>query len=188
MRLRLALVFVFAVFLAIRSGSYLIVDEPRKSDIILVLAGETERRPTRAQELLREGYGRKLILDVPVKPQFYGSSQPELAQKYIASLPDSGQMSVCPITGLSTKEEAQNAASCLSSSGGHSVLIVTSDFHTRRALNIFRHELPSFEFSVAAVNDPRQFGLKWWTNRQWAKVNFEEWTRLTWWQVVDRWK
>ena len=25
-------------------------------------------------------------------------------------------------------------------------------------------------------------------NRQWAKINFDEWLRLVWWQAVDRWR
>jgi len=33
-----------------------------------------------------------------------------------------------------------------------------------------------------------QFGGKWWKHRQWAKVNFDEWLRLVWWQAVDRWR
>ncbi len=73
-------------------------------------------------------------------------------------------------------------------SGAHKVLLVTTSFHTRRALSIFRKQLPAYEFSIAAVNDPRQFGVNWWSNRQWAKVNLEEWMRMTWWQLVDRWK
>ena len=187
MKLRLAIVLVILAILAVRSSHYLVVDEPQKSDAILVLAGESERRPARGYELLRQGLATKLILDVPVNPRFYGASQPELAQKFIQSFPEAQQMSVCPITGLSTKEEALDAGACLSRSGAHSVLVVTSDFHTRRALSIFRHELPSYTFSIAPSSDPRQFGLKWWTNRQWAKVNCEEWMRLTWWQLVDRW-
>jgi hypothetical protein len=188
MRLRVALILMVLVFVVARSSRYLIVDEPRKSDVILVLAGETERRPARAQELLRQGYGAKLILDVPVNPRFYGASQQELAQRFIEALPEAKQMSVCPITGLSTQEESRDAARCLGASGVHSILIVTSDFHTRRALSIFRRELPGYDLSVAAATDSRQFGMNWWTNRQWAKVNLEEWMRLTWWQLVDRWR
>ena len=32
------------------SGKFLVIDQPRKSDVILVLAGETDRRPARALE------------------------------------------------------------------------------------------------------------------------------------------
>jgi uncharacterized SAM-binding protein YcdF (DUF218 family) len=68
------------------------------------------------------------------------------------------------------------------------VLIVTSEFHTRRALSIFRRRLPQYEFSVAAAHDPAHFGTAWWTRREWAKVTFDEWVKLIWWEAVDRWR
>jgi len=68
------------------------------------------------------------------------------------------------------------------------VLLVTSDFHTRRALSVFRHEIPGYEYSVAAARDDAQFGDKWWTHRQWAKTFVNEWLRLIWWSAVDRWR
>jgi uncharacterized SAM-binding protein YcdF (DUF218 family) len=67
------------------------------------------------------------------------------------------------------------------------VLLVTSDFHTRRALSIFQKEDPDWTFSVAAAYDDTQFGANWWTHRQWAKTNVDEWLRMFWWQAVDRW-
>ena len=29
---------------------------------------------------------------------------------------------------------------------------------------------------------------QWWKNREWAKAVFQEWQRLIWWNLVDRWK
>jgi uncharacterized SAM-binding protein YcdF (DUF218 family) len=66
--------------------------------------------------------------------------------------------------------------------------VVTSDYHTRRSLSTFRHELPECQISVAGAGDPQQFGLAWWRHRQWAKLNFDEWVRLMWWEAVDRWR
>ncbi len=77
---------------------------------------------------------------------------------------------------------------CLQPLGAHRVLIVTSDHHTRRALAIFRQRLPQYHFSVAAARNPEEFGYAWWTNREWAKVTLNEWTKTLWWQVVDRWR
>jgi DUF218 domain-containing protein len=188
MRLRVTLIVILLGLLSLRSGRYLIVDDPQKSDVILVLAGETQLRPERALELLSQGYGAKVILDVPAQPRFYSFSQAELVQKFIATLPQPERISICQITGLSTREESRDASLCLAGSRAHRVLLVTTSFHTRRALSIFRRELPGYEFSIAAVNDPRQFGVNWWSNRQWAKVNLEEWMRMSWWQLVDRWK
>ena len=38
------------------------------------------------------------------------------------------------------------------------MLIVTSDFHTRRALEVFRREFPGHEYSVAAARNEEGFG------------------------------
>ena len=84
-------------------------------------------------------------------------------------------------------DESHDAEKCLAGEVGTRVLIVTSDFHTRRALSIFRHEVHGKSFSVAAARDDKQFGSRWWTNRQWAKTCFDEWLRLVWWNGVERW-
>jgi uncharacterized SAM-binding protein YcdF (DUF218 family) len=174
--------------LAARAGSFLILDEPRRSDVILVLAGETDRRPARALELLAQGYGRKIVLDVPTTAKLYEFTQIQLAQKYVEDLPQGALVSVCPIDGLSTKDESKDAEKCIAREGAKSVLIVTSDFHTRRALSIFRKEIPAHAYSVAAARNDEQFGARWWTHRQWAKTFFDEWLRLIWWKLVDQWR
>src|SRR6202162_3515728 len=150
------LVTALAVWLGARAGDF------------LVLAGETDRRPARALELLSQRYGRRVLLDVPTNAKLYEFTQIQLAQKYIQDLPQSALVSVCAIDGLSTKDESKDAEKCLTREGGKSVLIVTSNFHTRRALNIFQRELPGYDDSVVAAPDSQQFGARWWMHRQWA--------------------
>jgi uncharacterized SAM-binding protein YcdF (DUF218 family) len=173
---------------AANGGKWLVVDEARRSDVILVLAGETGRRPERALQLLEQGYGRRVVIDVPAEATIFTYSAIELAKKYVQGLPRAAEISICPIVGLSTKDEARDAERCMAGKPAGSVLLVTSDFHTRRALKIFRHELPARSFSVAAAYDDTQFGARWWTHRQWAKTAVDEWLRLLWWDVVDRWR
>jgi DUF218 domain len=173
---------------AASAGRRLVVDTPQPSDVILVLAGETDRRPARALQLLDQGYGRRVVIDVPAGTTVFGFTQVDLARKYIENLPESAMVGICPIAGLSTREESHDAEKCLAGEVGARVLIVTSDFHTRRALSIFRHEVQGKSFSVAAARDDRQFGPRWWTNRQWAKTCFDEWLRLVWWNGVERWR
>ena len=184
-----------AVFVGYEGGSWLVVDRPEKADAIVVLAGETEQRPARGLQLLADGLAPRMLLDAPAATQIYHRSQLELAQQYlrgqiVTGKPGAGQLSVCPIVGLSTRDEARDVAGCLKtqSSGVRHVLLVTSDFHTRRALAIFRHEIPGVEFSAAAAYDPAQYGVKWWQHRQWAKTFFDEGVRLIWWYGVDRWR
>jgi len=177
-----------SVGLAAKAGSFLVVEAPRPSDVILVLAGETDRRPERALQLLAQGYGRRVVLDVPTNLKLYEFTQIQLAQKYVEDLPQRASISVCPIDGLSTKDESKDAQKCLAREGGKSVLIVTSDYHTRRALSVFRREVPGQQYSVAAARDGEQFGATWWTHRQWAKTLVDEWLRLIWWKLVDQWR
>lgn len=186
--LALGVMAALAAVLAAKAGSFLVVDAPRRSDVILVLAGETDRRPEQALQLLAQGYGRRVVLDVPTNAKLYEFTQIQLAEKYIQDLPQGAAVSVCAIDGLSTKDESKDAEKCLAREAGKSVLIVTSDFHTRRALNIFRREVPGHEYSVAAARDEEQFGARWWTHRQWAKTLVNEWLRLIWWEAVDRWR
>jgi hypothetical protein len=187
-RFLLAAVLLFFLFFSVTSGRFLVVNSPGHADMIVVLAGEPDRRPARALELLSQGYAGKALIDVPATNKIFGFNLLQLAQDYVRALPLSNSVAICPVYGLSTKAETQDVEHCLRKSGAKNVLLVTSDYHTRRALSIFRHELPSYRFSVAAVNDRQQFGTKWWQQRQWAKMNFDEWTRLVWWEAVDRWR
>ncbi len=65
---------MLAVF-ATNAGRWLVVDAPQPSDVILVLAGETDRRPAHALELLDQGYGRRVMIDVPAAAKVYDSTQ-----------------------------------------------------------------------------------------------------------------
>jgi uncharacterized SAM-binding protein YcdF (DUF218 family) len=177
---------LFIIAMGVASGRFLVVNQPRKSDVIVVLAGETNRRPARGLELLDQGYASRLILDVPAGARIYRRDQVEIARKYVEGLPQANAITVCPIYGLSTRDEAQDVSRCLQGLSPRKVLLVTSDFHTRRALSIFTRTLRA-DCSVAAAFDASEFGAQWWRHREWAKVNFEEWLKLIWWEIIDRW-
>jgi len=185
MRVILIVILPGCLLFSLTSGGFLVVNNPQRADLIVVLAGETHRRPHRGVEWLSQGYAPRMLLDVPAMDLVYGQNEVDLAQRYIRQLPQSQSVAVCPVFGLSTKAEAQDVARCLQSSGAHSVLVVTSDYHTRRALSIFQHELPQYTIYVASTGDPGQFNPSWWKGRQWSKTNFDEWIRLAWWEAVE---
>lgn len=189
MRIRILLVLLFVfIVLGSQAGRFLVVDEPQRSDAIIVLAGETTVRPERALELLRQGMATRLFIDVESRDVVFNEKLTDIAQRFVDAQPERDRISICPITGLSTYAETDDVNRCLQVYGMHSVLIVSSASHTRRALLIFRHRLPQYQFSAAAAQDPTHFGMKWWTNREWAKTTFDEWIKLTWWEAVDRWR
>jgi hypothetical protein len=189
MRIRAVLILLLLVlFLASRGARVLVVDAPERSDAIIVLAGETYNRPAHALELLRQEMAPRVFIDVEANELIYDQPRTQIAQRYIDSLPEKNRVAVCPITGLSTYGETDDVNRCLQPLGIHRVLIVTSASHTGRALRIFRHRLPQYQFSASAAHDPVHFGDRWWTNREWAKTTLDEWLKLTWWELVDRWK
>ncbi len=178
---------ILIVFL-FNAGRILVENAPQHADVIVVLAGETDHRPALGLELLQQRYAPRMILDVPAWSHLYNVTEVDMARSYVQKLPEAAAIEICPSEGLSTRAETADVERCLKGRPSSRVLIVTSDFHTRRALSIFRHQLPGHSFSIAAAHDDKQFGIHWWTHRQWAKVFLEEWLRFIWWNTVDRWK
>src|SRR3981081_393985 len=143
----LVLVAIFAA-LASQAARILVMDEPEKSDAIVVLAGDTKVRPVRGLDLLRQGMAPHLFLDAETRDVIYDQPLVELVQKYVNSLGEANRVSVCQITGYSTIAEADDVSRCLQSLSPHRVLIVTSDYHTRRALLILLHGLPQDQYEA----------------------------------------
>ncbi len=184
----LVIVAVLLLVFAANAGSLLVVNAPEKADVIVVLAGETDRRPARALELLDQGYAPRVLIDVPADARIFGFTDAQLAEQYVRGLPEAASVGICAIEGLSTKDESHDEEKCLAREGAQRVLLVTSDYHTRRALSIFRHEIPGKSFSVAAAYNDGEYGVHWWTHREWAKTLLQEWMKVLWWNGVDRWR
>jgi hypothetical protein len=183
------IVVLFAIALALAtSGKFLVVDDLRHADVIVVLAGETNHRPKLGLELLGQGYAPRMLLDVPANEVIYNRNLTDIAQEFVQLRSQGRPVSICPIYGLSTKAETHDVEQCLSGSGIRRILLVTSDYHTRRARIIFRHQLPGSEIFVTPAHDPQQYGPYWWQHRQWAKTSFDETTKFLWWELVDRWR
>ena len=187
-----AVIVLAALFLIFQSGSHLTVDHPERSDAILVLAGDrNDVRYWRGLELLRAGYGHQMILDEGAERMF-GRTYAEHAAEFAARTAgeQAPRISVCVIQEDSTLRETAEAAKCLAQlqPPPRTVLIVTNDFHTRRAFSIFRKRLPQDYWSMAAAHDDYFFGLPWWNKREWAKTNLTEWQKLLWWQLWERWR
>lgn len=179
-------------FIFLQSGQFLIINNPVRSDAIIVLGGDTsDQRYALAMELLRAGYGRHVFVDATTGIT-YGHSYVDLAKDYVAHTAGAFAplVSVCPIAGDSTKVEAQEVDACLRTMQPppKSIIISTDEYHTRRALSIFKAELPQYHWTAAAAKAEFLFGLPWWKNREWAKTYLMEWQKLLWWELVDRWQ
>jgi len=177
-----------AVFLFRHAASFLVVNNPEHADVIVVLAGgENDLRYWSGVRLMQEGYASHLLLDVFSRGRTFGHLDIELAQELLDRTTP-GQSTICPLGESSTYDEARYLEQCLAGSGVKSILVVSSEFHNRRARAIFQRRLPQYHFSFYGAPDPYYFGTRWWTDRQWAKTTLSEWERYLWWLFVDRWR
>lgn len=170
-------------------GKLLVVDEPKTADLILVLSGERWVRVQQAIRLLVEGWAPRIVITTDANWQIYSRSETQLAEEFVGSLPPAwgSATHVLPVAADSTSEEAAEIGKYMDAVGAHSALLVTSEYHTRRALSVFRRLLPEKEFGISGAPDPVQFGMRWWRRRAWTKRALNEAIRLVWWSLIDRW-
>jgi len=190
-KLLLPLALQFILMFAGFAGRMLVSDHPQRSDVIVVLAGDSQdARYRRGMELLRAGYGKHLFLDASSDSSYFGHTPAEYAEAFLKqdAKEMAAQVSVCPFEEDSTLTETRFVARCLEPLHPASVLLVTSDWHTARAHSIFTHRLPQYHWSVAAAQDDRLFDATWWRHREWAKTTFQEWLKVIWWNTIDRWR
>jgi uncharacterized SAM-binding protein YcdF (DUF218 family) len=175
----------------VASTDYLLtIDRPLKSDLILVLGGhENPLRVRKAMQLLRNHYGRYLVIDADAVNSWWGITEADLIRTYIAQTDArlAPRIIVCPTTATSTRTEVGTADSCLSPLNPQRVLLVTSDYHTRRALSIFKRGLPQYDWSIVGVQGGADCGMLWWRNPSRVLAIVKEWVKLAYWELVTKW-
>jgi len=182
-------VVIFLALAAALAGQILVVEKPGAADVIVVVGGEGTLRVQRGLQLLRQGCASRLVITARTTWLLFGHSEAELARQFVARLePElARKTSVVNITSQCTWQEAAEVREFLPRLSARSALLVTSQYHSRRTLSIFRRMLPGIACGIVAVPEPSAFGTHWWQHREWAKCTFQEWTRLLWWWAVDRW-
>lgn len=181
---------VAVVFLGRAAGGYLVFGSPERGDAIVVLGGDqNDSRYHRALQVLTDENSPLLFVDTSADVVMFGRTLAAQEEEFIHRSEGAlmGHVRVCPIQGDSTVEETEYVQRCLENRRVNSVVLVTSDFHTRRALSIFRRRLPQYHWSAAAAHDQTRFGVDWWRQREWAKTTVQEWAKLIWWETIDRW-
>ena len=169
------------------AGSFLVLNAPKHSDVILVLGGVDDSPYWHAVKLQKQGYGDRILLNANIRGMIFGESEADLAAEFLRRTSPT-LTEVCPTVQYSSFDEVSDVQGCLARLNVSSVLIVTSDFHTRLALSIFQKRLPQYSWSVAAASFPYHDADRWWKHRTWAKTVLDEWEQLAWWEFVDRWR
>lgn len=177
----LCAIFYVPIFSA--AGSFLVrASGPVEADAVFVFAGDgTGRRITKAAELVREGYAPVAIVSGP--QAYYGMYECDLAIPFAVheGYPES-YFEHFEHNAHSTEEEVDLAAPMIREHGIHRLLLVTTDFHTRRAMKQMRRVLPDVELTMVAAPDENFTADGWWKSRQGQKTFLYEWlkTVATW--------
>lgn len=144
---------------------------------MVVLAGDFfGNRILKAGEVVRQGFAPQALVNGP--GEAYGLRECDLAIQFAVQhgYPQSYFIAF-PIEARSTLTEADAVVAELKRRKAHRVDIVTSDYHTRRAGNIFRGKAPDMEIHMIAAPD-RDFGTdRWWKTREGRKVFATEWLK-----------
>ncbi len=124
----------------------------QKADCLILLGGEQNARPVVTAGLYAEG----------VAPLIYITGFGDTSANKRALLEQGVPLSVIKVEPLSrsTLMNARLLRPMLAASGIKSALIITSPFHTRRALAVFRHEIPGIRFGIV---DARR---DYWSTKQ----------------------
>lgn len=173
----LAIGAVFHVWVFTVLGSFLVRDEPpRKADAIVVLAGDQfGPRILTAGKLIQEGWAPYAIID---GTPYFGTNEAEIAIAYAVS-------NGYPASYFrrferdmdSTREETTRLARELKQAGVHNIILVTSNYHTRRASSLMKRAAPWLAVDTVAAPDKYFSPGGWWKSRGGQRTFLYEWLK-----------
>lgn len=159
-------------------GNFLVkAGPPEKSDIVVVLAGDGfGHRILTAGQLVKDGFAPKALISGP--DGIYGNYECDLAIRFAAKAgyPESYFIRA-PHHARSTDEEVRVLTAKLRELGVKRMILVTSNYHTRRAGKDFHRIAPDLQIFVVAAPDEYFQPDTWWRNREARKTFLYEWMK-----------
>ncbi len=160
-------------------GNFLVISEaPRPTDAIIAIGGDGHERIETAINLLRDGYGRWLI----VSGGPYGRGLNSAFAMRDQALGDgmAPEHILVDETAESTLDNAVGSMKLMKSRGLHTAILLTSPYHTRRAIVIFSRVFhrEGLLVRVLAVDDGHFNVDRWWTREFDRRLVTREYVKL----------
>lgn len=169
------------------AGSFLnVTEEPRPADLIFILGGDMHIRPSAAAELYRDGFAPRIVMsrveDTPGSAMGIYPNETDASVMLLTRLgvPDSAIVMLKTPGGVtSTREEADQLHQYLDRHPASRVLVVTSDYHTRRTRWLMESEMSDLptEFSMYGAT-PEFDASNWWRSETGFIAYMEEYAKF----------
>jgi len=170
------------------AGRALVVQEPvaRPDAIISLGSHEWERLPVAARWAVQHPDAVVILTHPQVATQFNCHDCAHRVQRLGYMGVTESRVQVLPVLGSGTYGEARAALAFARGSGLRRLLIVTSPYHTRRSLALFRHVFAQtgIEVGIAAATVEPPIQPAWWwlapydrayVPYEWAAIVFYAW-------------
>jgi len=146
-----------------------------KIDRIVVLSGSSGSRVEKAVEAYNLYHVPLIMTGSP----FYGRSYPYYMKEYAVSLGVPSDFIEVEEQSYSTADHVRNLIPYFRRYQDHSVLIVTSKFHTRRSMYVFNKlsEKENIIFYSLGAEDTIDYD-EWWMHYEMIETILLEWARL----------
>ena len=138
---------------------------PPAADVIVVLGGESVGRVSKALELFKKGAASRIIVS--------GSGDADFIRQQLVRAGVPQEAIELEDRSRTTKENAEFTARMLQERGVRRAIIVTSWFHSRRALNSFLSFAPEIQFSSLPAYHQEAFSAE-------ATHVFQEYLKTVW--------
>ncbi len=165
-----------------KAGKYLYYkDEMKPADVIVVLAGEETERVEHGVKLFKEGWARKDKVILAGGPLVWKYTWASLMKEHAIFLGVPKDAILLEDRSRTTEEDAIFTKEIFNKYGYKSCILVTSPYHSRRALKIFRKVMADKIMVISAPAEISWFSFdKWWERRRDRSEVFNEFSKFMW--------
>ena len=176
-------------YLAKLGHFFIVSDALVKADIIIVLDGDSARdeRLLHAMKLWQEGYAPKIALSAALADWQTYEDFPTWRHAMKLNVIPQESLLVLEHKADSTNQEAQALLPLVRKSKFKEVIIVTSNYHTRRSKKVFQKQWAGsgIHISISAAPCSCFHPGNWWKHRTDSRMLLLEFTKSFWYTLFE---
>ena len=170
-------IFIFHSWILSQIGSFLVIEKPlEKADVLIVLSGGEGERVDKAVKLYQDTVAPVLLMSGG--GNFYGKNEADYMAEYALNHGVPSFNILLDREATSTYTNSTRALPIIQSHMFKRAIIVTSKYHTRRSLSIFKKVFrkASVDLQIVGCDDGIDYG-SWWKNHDMAEAVLIEWAK-----------